>query len=116
MQSRAQLGRSSSTCSCSFRAAAGTGQLHRTGISSGRRQQRRQLQVCNKFSNPFEGMFGGSKGGDADAARKAIEVGDTANSILTSGSSSWSQQCIAGSYKNTLSMLLTGTGPNVSGL
>lgn len=34
---------------------------------------RQPLQVQNKFSNPFDGMFSGNKGGDSDAARRAIE-------------------------------------------
>lgn len=32
------------------------------------------MLVHSKFSSPFDGMFGGGKGGDSDAARRAIEV------------------------------------------
>jgi hypothetical protein len=39
-------------------------------------QRRPSVAASAKFSNPFDGMFGasGGKGGDPDAARRAIEV------------------------------------------
>eukprot|EP00879_Flechtneria_rotunda_P002480 GHRR01002678.1.p1 GENE.GHRR01002678.1~~GHRR01002678.1.p1 ORF type:complete len:353 (+),score=142.73 GHRR01002678.1:191-1249(+) len=63
MQGTLQLGRVIAT-SCNNR--------QRVGITSSSCRRRQPLLVCSKFSNPFEGMFGG-KGDDADAARRAIE-------------------------------------------
>lgn len=72
MQSSLQLGRSSATgCSFSRRNAAAQ-QPRRVMMSS--TLTRQPLLVQNKFSNPFDGMFSGNKGGDSDAARRAIEV------------------------------------------
>lgn len=77
MQSVLQLGRSSAA-GCSYR-TAGTQQQRRVAIC---RPQRQQLVVHSKGSNPFEGLFGGGgKGGDADAARRAIEVRGTLNRL-----------------------------------
>lgn len=45
-----------------------------TTTSCSRARQQQPLLVQAKFSNPFDGMFGGNKGGDPDAARRAIEV------------------------------------------
>jgi hypothetical protein len=72
MQSTLQLGRSSAA-GCSFNAA----RQQRAGLTSSSCRHRQPLLVHSKFSNPFDGMFGGGNkgGGDADAARRAIEVG-----------------------------------------
>jgi hypothetical protein len=71
MQSTLQLGRSSAA-GCSFSAA----KQQRTALTSSSCRHRQLLLVHSKFSNPFDGMFGGGNkgGGDADAARRAIEV------------------------------------------
>jgi hypothetical protein len=71
MQSTLQLGRSSAA-GCSINAA----RQQRAGLTSSSCRHRQPLLVHSKFSNPFDGMFGGGNkgGGDADAARRAIEV------------------------------------------
>lgn len=74
MQSTLQLGRSSAA-GCSVSAS----RQQRAGLtsSSSSCRHRQPLLVHSKFSNPFDGMFGGGNkggGGDADAARRAIEV------------------------------------------
>ncbi|KAF8057271.1 SAT2 [Scenedesmus sp. PABB004] len=53
------------------RQRAGLSQRSGTGVGGCRR--RAPLGLAAKFSNPFDGLFGGSKGGDSDAARRAIE-------------------------------------------
>jgi hypothetical protein len=77
MQTQLQLGRSSAAgCSLSRSHA----QPRRVAACSSR-VQRQPLLVHSKFSNPFDGMFGGGKGGDSDAARRAIEVGQSYSRI-----------------------------------
>ncbi|KAF6263976.1 hypothetical protein COO60DRAFT_266175 [Scenedesmus sp. NREL 46B-D3] len=70
MQSTLQLGRSSAA-GCNHNAA----RQQRAGLTSSSCRHRQPLLVHSKFSNPFDGMFGGGNkgGGDADAARRAIE-------------------------------------------
>lgn len=72
MQTQLQLGRSSAA-GCSFRwsnaaPAAAAGQPRHRAL------QRQPLLVSSKFGGLGD-MFGGNKGGDQDAARRAIEVG-----------------------------------------
>lgn len=79
MQSTLQLGRANAT-GCSYHAAQQ--QKQRAGLTSSSCRHRQPLLVHSKYSNPFDGMFGGNKGGDADAARRAIEVSDS-SAMLT---------------------------------
>lgn len=77
MQTQLQLGRSSAAGCSSIRSNV---QQRRVAVYSSR-VQRQPLLVHSKFSNPFDGMFGGSKGGDSDAARRAIEVRYRSSSV-----------------------------------
>lgn len=75
MQTSLQLGRSSSAAGCSLQRQNAQRRVVVAARSSNAIRSRQPLLVHNKFSNPFDGMFGGGgKGGDSDAARRAIEV------------------------------------------
>eukprot|EP00878_Enallax_costatus_P001889 GHUV01002048.1.p1 GENE.GHUV01002048.1~~GHUV01002048.1.p1 ORF type:complete len:362 (+),score=135.85 GHUV01002048.1:212-1297(+) len=68
MQSTLQL-RRINAAGCS----RGRQHAQRAGVSSICSRSRQPLLISSKFSNPFDGMFGGGNKSDPDAARRAIE-------------------------------------------